>query len=279
MFDYPLSPKAKKCGDGWIDTCPAHQDNNPSLSITYRDGKLLLKCFAGCSFDEIIRCVGVNERYGRTIPLYETNAIKNTFDNELLYYILDRTSPITKSSPVAKYLQSRGLDNYHNIPDICYHSDMYYAHKETLPCMVGIIRLRNKIIGLHRTFLTSDGQKVAKKMLGKVSLGIVKLVDNNRENLFIAEGIENALSYMKLHINHVHDKSIWVGLSATNLPSIHLPNGVGNLTVIADNDPTGLEASEKLLKRASKLGWRTFEVVPKCRDWNDELMKRIYNNG
>ena len=73
MFDYPLSPKAKKCGDGWIDTCPAHHDNNPSLSITYRDGKLLLKCFAGCSFDEIIRCVAVNERYGRTIPLYETN--------------------------------------------------------------------------------------------------------------------------------------------------------------------------------------------------------------
>ena len=28
--------------------CPAHDDKNPSLSITERDGKLLVYCHAGC---------------------------------------------------------------------------------------------------------------------------------------------------------------------------------------------------------------------------------------
>ena len=51
---YPLTKFAQKCSDGWIDRCPAHDDNNPSLSIKETsDGKLLLHCFAGCSFEDI----------------------------------------------------------------------------------------------------------------------------------------------------------------------------------------------------------------------------------
>jgi hypothetical protein len=36
--------------------CPAHDDNKASLSISEgRDGKLLLNCFAGCSFESIVQ--------------------------------------------------------------------------------------------------------------------------------------------------------------------------------------------------------------------------------
>jgi len=55
MVNCPLSPKAKRTGQGYIDVCPAHEDKNPSLSITEtKDGKLLLHCFCGCSFEESI---------------------------------------------------------------------------------------------------------------------------------------------------------------------------------------------------------------------------------
>ena len=41
-------------GDGYMCQCPAHEDNNPSMSLTEGDaGKVLVKCFVGCSFDEI----------------------------------------------------------------------------------------------------------------------------------------------------------------------------------------------------------------------------------
>ncbi|HTV75695.1 MAG TPA: hypothetical protein VMD57_01765, partial [Candidatus Baltobacteraceae bacterium] len=46
-------------GDGWIAKCPAHDDQNPSLSIRQGDdGRTLLKCFAGCTADSI--CAALN---------------------------------------------------------------------------------------------------------------------------------------------------------------------------------------------------------------------------
>ena len=52
--------KVKKHGSGWQASCPAHEDNNPSLSISIGvDGKILLHCHAGCSFDSIVQALGL----------------------------------------------------------------------------------------------------------------------------------------------------------------------------------------------------------------------------
>jgi hypothetical protein len=60
MINFPLSPRAKRNGNGYVDTCPAHDDGTPSLSINHtEDGKLLLHCFAGCSFEEILAATGL----------------------------------------------------------------------------------------------------------------------------------------------------------------------------------------------------------------------------
>ena len=46
--------------DSWMARCPAHGDENPSLSITLKpDGKVLLHCFAGCVAEEICAAVGL----------------------------------------------------------------------------------------------------------------------------------------------------------------------------------------------------------------------------
>jgi len=34
--------------------CPAHNDNTPSLSLKFENGKLLLNCFAGCEYADIV---------------------------------------------------------------------------------------------------------------------------------------------------------------------------------------------------------------------------------
>jgi putative DNA primase/helicase len=53
-------PQAHKNGSGWMVRCPAHDDNNPSLKIDEApDGKVLLRCFAGCSAEAICRAVGL----------------------------------------------------------------------------------------------------------------------------------------------------------------------------------------------------------------------------
>lgn len=49
-----------KSGSGWMACCPAHDDQHPSLSIaTESDGKLLLKCMAGCSTDRVVTAMGL----------------------------------------------------------------------------------------------------------------------------------------------------------------------------------------------------------------------------
>ncbi len=46
--------------DRWIARCPAHEDKTPSLAIREVDDKLLLHCFAGCSYYEIVSAVGLD---------------------------------------------------------------------------------------------------------------------------------------------------------------------------------------------------------------------------
>jgi hypothetical protein len=39
--------------------CPAHEDRNPSLSITEKNGKVLIHCFAGCGPADVIAALRV----------------------------------------------------------------------------------------------------------------------------------------------------------------------------------------------------------------------------
>ena len=49
-----------KGGGGWVAKCPAHPDDNPSLGIDVGgDGRILIKCYAGCSADEVVRAMGL----------------------------------------------------------------------------------------------------------------------------------------------------------------------------------------------------------------------------
>ena len=44
----------------WMAKCPAHPDRSPSLSIAAgRDGKVLVRCFAGCDLSAVLRSAGL----------------------------------------------------------------------------------------------------------------------------------------------------------------------------------------------------------------------------
>ncbi|NJL70174.1 MAG: hypothetical protein HC888_00570 [Candidatus Competibacteraceae bacterium] len=46
----------------YMARCPAHEDNTPSLEIWIRPDKTLIKCFAGCKIDDILRRAGLRMR-------------------------------------------------------------------------------------------------------------------------------------------------------------------------------------------------------------------------
>ncbi len=52
--------KVKKSGNGYMALCPAHDDKKPSLSIAEGEGgKVLLRCFAGCSPESVVTAIGL----------------------------------------------------------------------------------------------------------------------------------------------------------------------------------------------------------------------------
>jgi putative DNA primase/helicase len=49
----------KPSRNGWTARCPAHDDNENSLSVGHDDGKWLLHCHAGCDWRAIINAIGI----------------------------------------------------------------------------------------------------------------------------------------------------------------------------------------------------------------------------
>lgn len=61
----PLFEKYKKASKGYLVSCCSHEDDQPSLHISYNSSgdKLLVKCFAGCDRSEILDYIN-----GKTVP-------------------------------------------------------------------------------------------------------------------------------------------------------------------------------------------------------------------
>jgi hypothetical protein len=58
----PLLKSVKKSGKGHTAKCPAHEDRQASLSIgAGDDGRVLLKCHAGCTIDQIVSALGLTK--------------------------------------------------------------------------------------------------------------------------------------------------------------------------------------------------------------------------
>jgi DNA primase (bacterial type) len=71
----------KKNGSGYMACCPAHEDKNPSLSVCEKSGKILIKCFAGCSYETIMSALDmpVNDAMPKTAKPSKRE-IKQTYD-------------------------------------------------------------------------------------------------------------------------------------------------------------------------------------------------------
>lgn len=53
-------PGHRRSGHGWVARCPAHDDRHESLSVGMgRDGRVLLKCHAGCDAKDIVAELGI----------------------------------------------------------------------------------------------------------------------------------------------------------------------------------------------------------------------------
>ena len=81
--------KVRRKGNQWKALCPAHDDVNPSLSIRQaEDGKILLHCFAGCSYRDVAAALGIPTGSRAGDVASEVRAALALFLDEIDYYTL-----------------------------------------------------------------------------------------------------------------------------------------------------------------------------------------------
>jgi hypothetical protein len=52
----------RRSGGGFVAICPAHDDHTPSLNIREGERGLLVKCWAGCTLENICEALGIQTR-------------------------------------------------------------------------------------------------------------------------------------------------------------------------------------------------------------------------
>lgn len=266
--------------------CPAHDDRLPSLSISNgNDGRLLLYCYAGCSFREIIQAlirIGLlgKQAYAHTLSFSkqfcaDLKRVKQKAERAKA--IWQQSQPI-KNTLAETYLRMRGITC--DLPaDLRFHSKCPHPSGVTLPALVALVKGAGSF-AIHRTFLKDNGcktdQKPAKAMLGSVTGGAVHLSQDNPKHLVICEGIETGLALLSGLLTE--PVNLWASLSTHGMMHVNLPKTKARLTIAMDGDDAGRKAGFTLAARAYRQGFKVFIMqAPYGLDFNDVLILKGIN--
>ena len=273
-----------RAGTTWMARCPVHEDRSPSLSITTsKDGKVLVRCHAGCEQRDLIAALqqrGLWKKTGRAsgIARYHRDRIAEEPDTEALKrreaaMAIWQASQAVERTPVAAYLRSRGLDLPVS-PALRFHAGLKHPSGGVWPAMVALVTdgATASPIAIHRTFLAREGDGKApvipaKMMLAPCSGGGVRLGEPGAV-LMVGEGIETCLAAMQATGNVA-----WAALSTSGLKSLDLPRNVRDVIVLADGDDPGEAAAQDCAWSWKREGRRVrIARPPQGMDFNDLLI-------
>jgi putative DNA primase/helicase len=248
--------------------CPAQADHNPSLSIqSGDDGKILVRCFAGCEQHRVIAILkarGLWSESGRgnvkgiSRFFMAANRIRarDAEMRQLAACILERTIAVG-GTIVETYLGSR-----HIVipvpPAIRFHAALKHPSGGRWLAMIAPVTrgVDGLLLGIHRTFLARDGSGKApvdlqKMMLGSCGGGAVRLAPLGSV-LMVGEGIETCIAAMQ-----ATGHPAWAALSTSGLRTLDLSKDIRDVIVLADGDDAGEAA-------ARDCAWRWKQRVAAC---------------
>lgn len=276
-----------RAGATWMARCPAHDDSNPSLSISAgQNGKVLVRCHAGCDQRDLIAALserGLWDATGKSpgrIASKRRNNLATEPDSDATArtdaaLAIWRASQDIAGSPGETYLRSRGI-TLSPPPSLRFHPGLKHPSGGTWPAMVALVvhGQTGEALAIHRTFLARDGHGKApvdptKMMLGPCRGGVVRL-GGPGDMLMVGEGIETCLAAMQ-----ATGHPAWAALSTSGLRSLDLPRAVRDVIVLADGDAPGEAAAQDCARRWQREG-RSIRIArpPSGMDFNDLLKAR-----
>jgi putative DNA primase/helicase len=273
-----IALQGRRNGSGWLVSCPCPNhgkgrgDRSPSLSVTDGDdGRLLLRCFAGCDFIDILhelKLRGIVDVAGKpSVVRLSENPVRGPRtptthepDPEALK-IWIAAGPVC-DTPVAEYLERRGIA-------LQPPPSLRCGSRGDLPTMVGAVqRPGGKIVAVQSLLLTPEGAKASGSIqritTGPLGAGAVRLGPAGQV-IGLAEGIESGLSAMQLA-----NVPVWV-VGCERLHRVELPSCVEEVHIFVDNDTPGVKAAKRTADLHTSAGRRVNLHYPptQCGDWND----------
>lgn len=177
---------------------------------------------------------------------------------------------------VEKYLASRGLplEGLEDGEALRFHPALKFDGGH-VPAMVALLRdvITNEACGVHRTFLSPDGRKLDRKMLGRATGAAIKLDpdDEVTMGLAIGEGLETTMSARLMGL-----RPAWALGSASAIAAFPVLPGIEAIAAIADADAAGQSAATTCARRWAAAGLEARIITPRRAgaDLND-----IVKNG
>ncbi|MHB1285308.1 MAG: toprim domain-containing protein [Leptospirales bacterium] len=227
----------RKSGSGWTAKCPTHEDRNSSLSIKItEEGRLLVHCFAGCSFNEIREALGlVGERIQASPQRKEEGPTPEQLAaQKKAVRIWKGAKP---ADPLHPYLTRK---------EILSHHSRQIGDSILIPMQDSSGDL------LNIQFIHPDGTK--RFLRGGRTKNLFTVIGEPSESgrIYIAEGFATAAT-----VHELTGKSVFVAFSASNLPSVALtvrrafPSA--EIILCADADQSGERYSEEAAQAVNGL--------------------------
>lgn len=262
----------RRNGGGWLVRCPCPShgkgrgDRNPSLSVA-DDGRLLLRCFSGCEFLEILdelkrlglvdgeKGAGISRTCGRSPTHVER---KQEPDPEALR--LWKNSIPAPDTIASEYLERRGIigpppASLRYLPDA--------------GALVAAVQSPEGVVCAIQTLrLSVQGDKILPRITtGPLGGGAVRLGLAGRV-LGLSEGVETGLSAMQMT-----GVPVWASLGAGRLHRVEVPPHVEEIDIFVDNDEPGRTAAKRTadVHIAAGRSVRLRSPPEQCKDWNDFL--------
>lgn len=295
--------------DSGMCRCPAHDDHKPSLHVSVQNGRVLVKCHAGCSQDAVIDALkrrGLWPSHGPEIKP-ERSAKQAEADSQHAEYrqlrtviaILRKASGDGGFGAPEAYFRNRGLETpvtaltlkREEIDELAIgqvERARLYGDDDPKPkftqrdrdAIVFPVINGDKIAAVHLTYLEPerdrrvDDKGKARQLIGAAKGGFIPLSGEDlytAPRLVIGEGVESTLSAMQ----HAGLPGM-AAVSASGLKAVKLPRKLFAATeviVVADNDEPGVSAANECAKRLTREGYRVRIAIPEGEgaDWNDVL--------
>ena len=153
-----------------------------------------------------------------------------------------------------------------------FHPSLYLDGTH-VPGLVAVLRdpATSEPVGIQRTFLTPDGEKIERRMLGSAGVVMLSSSEGVTYGLGLAEGMENGLAVMTI----AGWLPVWAAMSAGAIRNFPVLAGIDALTIFADPEQVGMDAARSCARRWSDAGKEVKIAAPHDvqRDWNDKLWR------